>query len=86
MPNNAQISKECDALKELLLKKNSQYGDALSHPVLIFSDLTPEQRVRVMIDSKLTRLCNIGDFDNEDTITDLIGYLILLKIIKRNEG
>jgi len=86
MPNNAQISKECDALKELLLKKNARYGDALSHPVLIFSDLTPEQRVRVMIDSKLTRYCNIGDNDDEDTITDLIGYLILLKIIKRNEG
>lgn len=81
MPNSAQIRRACDEVCELLQKKNASYGDALSNPIRVFSDLDPETSIRSRIDDKLSRIRNagLGD-DTEDTLLDLIGYLILLRI------
>jgi len=39
----------------------------------------------VRIDDKLSRIANgSGELSDEDTITDLIGYLVLLKIAQRD--
>ncbi len=81
MPNSAQIRRACDEVCELLQKKNAAYGDALSNPIRVFSDLDPETSIRSRIDDKLSRIRNAGlDDDTEDTLLDLIGYLILLRI------
>lgn len=81
MPNSAQIRRACDEVCELLQKKNASYGDALSNPIRVFSDLDPETSIRSRIDDKLSRIRNAGlDDDTEDTLLDLIGYLILLRI------
>ena len=47
----------------------------------IFSKLKAIEAINVRIDDKLSRIKNKGVNDKtEDTLVDLIGYLILLKI------
>jgi hypothetical protein len=78
-----QIATTCDEIKELLLDKNRKYGDSAINPVRIFSKTDATEQLKVRIDDKLNRLKNLQEDETEDTITDLIGYLILLKIKMR---
>lgn len=75
-----QIVTVCDDIKQLLLDKNRKYGDSAINPVRIFSKTDATEQLKVRIDDKLNRLKNLQEDETEDTITDLIGYLILLKI------
>ena len=73
---------------ELLLEKNEAYGDTANNPPKIFSKLDAIDGIRARIDDKLSRIKNRGINDQtEDSVSDLIGYLILLKIelIKTNK-
>lgn len=72
----------CDAVKRLLLEKNRSYGDSALNPVRIFSKANTTEQLLVRIDDKLSRISRgVGMIsDDEDVITDLIGYLVLLKI------
>ena len=45
----------------------------------IFSKDDAAGAIRARIDDKLSRIANAQDDDDEDAVTDLIGYLILLK-------
>lgn len=76
------IVTECEALKELLLRKNAAYGDSAIRPLRIFSKADPEEQIKVRIDDKLSRLAR-GSDAGEDTIQDLLGYLILLRVARR---
>jgi hypothetical protein len=76
------ITKQCDDIKTMLLKKNEAYGDSALTPVRVFSKASSDEQIKVRIDDKLNRLMqgkNILESDN-DVIKDLIGYLILLLI------
>jgi len=64
---------------ELLIEKNKKYGNAAFDPVRIFSKADKIEQLKVRIDDKLSRILNQTE-DNEDTLLDLIGYLILLRI------
>lgn len=70
----------CDQIKELLLEKNRKYGDSALNPIRIFSKANNLEQIKVRIDDKLNRLKNIQEDETEDTVTDLIGYLVLYKI------
>lgn len=71
---------ECDKIKSLLLDKNAAYGDAVHQPGPLF-DVPPVVGIQARINDKLRRIQNKGVNDlTEDSITDLIGYLIHLKI------
>lgn len=84
MTNTQQeIIEICDSVKELLLEKNRKYGDSALNPIRIFSKSDSTEQIKVRIDDKLNRLKNQQEDDNEDTVTDLIGYLVLLKISQR---
>ena len=78
---------ECEALKKLLLDKNAAYGDAVHQRGPLF-DVDPIVGIQARINDKLRRLQNKGVNDlTEDSISDLIGYLIHLRIAlirKRN--
>lgn len=74
------IACKCDELKTLLLSKNLKYGDSALKPVRIFSNASSIEQIRVRIDDKINRIMNNGLFDDEDTVMDLAGYLILLRI------
>ena len=65
----------------LLLEKNAAYGDSALNPVGIFSRGNAVDSLCARIDDKLMRIKSKGlTPDTEDTVQDLIGYLILLKI------
>ena len=77
----------CNEIRDLLLSKNKAYGDSALEPDNIFSKLYNAQAICARIDDKLSRIKNNGlDDATEDTLDDLIGYLILLKIARETGG
>lgn len=88
-PTNSaeKIAAACDQIKELLLEKNRAYGDSALNPVRVFSKADAVEQIKVRIDDKISRLQRGKDTDKvpEDTVNDLIGYLILLKIAEGAE-
>ena len=76
-----EIVDTCDGIKALLLSKNEKYGNSALKPVTVFSKLNSAEAIKARIDDKLSRIANVGlDDATEDTLDDLIGYLLLLKI------
>lgn len=80
-----KISFEIDQIHEMLLQKNVAYGNAALDPVRIFSKAPSTAGLKIRIDDKLSRLAR-GEEAGEDTIKDLIGYLILLRMAQREEN
>jgi len=78
------IELECDAIKVMLLEKNSRYGNSALDPLRIFSKSDLDEQINVRIDDKLSRLArgNLAG-DTEDVVADLIGYLVLKRVAKR---
>jgi hypothetical protein len=82
-----EITQVCDEIRSFLVAKNVSYGDSALEPVRIFSKTDTIEQIYVRIDDKLSRLSRGHEFVGDDTIDDLIGYLILLKIArKRSHG
>ena len=72
---------KCDECKELLLEKNREYGDSALHPLGIFSKLNAIEAIKIRIDDKLARIQFSGQKNiKEDTVLDLIGYLVLMRV------
>jgi|TARA_R100000479_G_scaffold23889_1_gene9017 hypothetical protein len=66
---------------ELLIKKNNSYGNSATEPANIFSKGDAVESICARIDDKIMRIANKGINKNTfDTIDDLIGYLVLLRI------
>lgn len=66
-------------IETMLISKNKKYGNSALDPKRIFSRADATEQIKVRIDDKLSRMSK-GTNDNEDTIMDLMGYLVLLKI------
>lgn len=65
----------------LLIEKNKAYGDTANQPPQIFSKLSPIEAILARIDDKLSRIKQVGVNDKtEDTVLDLIGYLMLYRV------
>lgn len=79
-----RIIVECEKVKQLLLAKNASYGDSAMDPVRLFSKANAEEGLRVRIDDKLSRIARGADA-GEDTELDLIGYLILLRVVRASK-
>jgi hypothetical protein len=81
-----EVYKVLSEITEMLVAKNQKYGNSAIEPLGIFSDLSPEEGLKVRIDDKLKRIKN-GSLqkDDEDVINDLIGYLVILKILQKHE-
>ena len=80
-----KIKYECRMISDLLCKKNESYGDSACSPIQIFSKLDANEAICARIDDKLSRIANRGlNGDTEDTLFDLIGYLILLQIARKD--
>lgn len=80
------IIKVSTEVTNLLLEKNDAYGDSALNPVGIFSKGDPVESLCARLDDKLMRIKSRGITDaTEDTVQDLIGYLILLKIAIGNK-
>mgnify|MGYP003122731883 FL=1 len=73
---------------EMLVEKNQAYGDSATSPVNIFSKGNAVDSLCARIDDKLSRIKDNETItpDVEDTVEDLVGYLILLLIAREDDG
>jgi hypothetical protein len=75
------LDKVANKIINLLKEKNAAYGNTALNPPNIFSKLDSSEAICARLDDKLSRIKNKGVNDNtEDTVDDLIGYLLLLKM------
>ena len=79
----ARIIEACNDIKNMLIDKNRKYGNSAIDPIRILSHSDAIEQIKVRIDDKLSRIKSNQTDDVEDSISDLIGYLILLKIAKK---
>lgn len=82
MTFKADLTRELLQVHNMLIAKNEAYGNSALEPVRVFSTSDPVEQLRVRIDDKLSRLKS-STADNEDTVLDLMGYLVLLRIATR---
>lgn len=81
-----QINRECEGVARMLIAKNRKYGNSALAPLRVFSRADRVEQLRVRIDDKLSRIATSGDSGpDEDTVLDLIGYLVLYRIACRPE-
>jgi hypothetical protein len=78
------IEQECNEIKEMLLQKNKEYGNSAFYPKRIFSKANAIEQIKVRIDDKISRLSNSSEKSiPEDTVKDLIGYLVILRVAEK---
>ena len=81
VPFNIQLDRTTKKITDLLKSKNRAYGNSALDPANIFSKANATESLCARIDDKLMRIQNKGITDKtEDTVDDLIGYLLLLKM------
>jgi hypothetical protein len=77
-----QVTVVLEEIRDLLIAKNQKYGNSALEPLGVFIQLSAKEGLLVRIDDKLKRIKNGSlEKDDEDVVNDLIGYLVLLKII-----
>lgn len=75
------LDKVSQSIVKLLKEKNEAYGNTALNPANIFSKLDSTEAICARLDDKLSRIKNRGINDKtEDTLDDIIGYLLLLKM------
>lgn len=74
-----------DSIAELLVTKNQAYGNSALDPIRIFSKVGTQEGLDVRIDDKLSRIARGHEYPGDDTLKDLIGYLIMKLIERQNE-
>jgi hypothetical protein len=80
-----RIERLVGEIKDMLIAKNRAYGDSALEPVRVFSKTDTTEQLYVRIDDKLSRIQRGHEYPGDDTIFDLIGYLILLLISKERD-
>jgi hypothetical protein len=77
------IENEYKRLSQLSCSKNTAYGNSVFFPLGIFNKLGAREAICARIDDKLARIKQRGVDDlTEDTVDDLIGYLVALNITR----
>ena len=83
---NTKISEIIEKLEDLVLSKNTTYGNSLQNPVRVFSRATSVESICARIDDKLSRISAVGvNDDTIDTMYDLMGYYVHLLIAMERE-
>lgn len=72
-----KIAEVCDSIKDMLIEKNTAYGNSVGDPVRIFSKADKLEAIRVRIDDKLSRIQRGTGYPGDDDVRDLAGYLLL---------
>jgi len=80
-----QIDRVVSEIRDMLIAKNRSYGDSAIDPVRVFSKADAVEQIYVRIDDKLSRVKRGHEYPGDDTISDLIGYLVLLLIAKERD-
>ena len=77
-----KVRKICNSIADMLVEKNKSYGNSALDPIQCFYKGTASEAIKVRIDDKLSRIMRGKEYGQEDTIKDLMGYLILLELSK----
>ncbi len=81
-----QIAEKVVDIGAMLLAKNQAYGNSALEPVSVFArDVSTMQRLGVRLDDKVSRLQRGHEYADEDTLLDIVGYLVLMLIARDNE-
>lgn len=80
-----RIDRVMGEIKDMLIAKNRAYGDSALDPVRVFSKSDAIEQIYVRIDDKLSRVKRGHEYPGDDTIFDLVGYLVLLLIAKERD-
>lgn len=75
-----KVREICHGLAELLIAKNEAYGNSALSPLNCFFKGDATTAIKVRIDDKLSRIMKGKEYGQDDTILDIMGYLVLLKI------
>ena len=84
-----EITRVCREVENVLLAKNAVYGNSALDPLRVFSQADAVEQLKVRIDDKISRLVrgdehvSLAGEAREDTLVDLVGYLILLLVAQR---
>lgn len=70
----------CNGIAEMLIEKNKSYGNSALEPINCFYKGDAGTSIKVRIDDKLSRIMRGNEFQGDDTVLDLLGYLVLLLI------
>lgn len=80
MKTDARIRAKCREVASLLVLKNRSYGDSALNPLAVFAKGNPVENLCARIDDKLSRVKHAPGAFNENELSDLTGYLILLQL------
>lgn len=86
-PLAQQVQAVCGELVALIDRKNRAYGNSATEPLRVFSRASTVEQLAVRIDDKLSRLARGTRTEDvpEDTVIDLIGYLVIYLTQTRKE-
>lgn len=84
-PFEQSVNRITGDIAKLLIEKNKAYGDSALNPVRVFSKASRIEQLNVRIDDKISRIQRGTDYEDEDTVRDLIGYLVLRLIAEESE-
>lgn len=76
----SRVRNVCNNIAEMLIEKNKSYGNSALEPINCFYKGDAGTSIRVRIDDKLSRIMRGNEFQGDDTVLDLLGYLVLLLI------
>lgn len=79
------VKEVCEDIHKMLIEKNKCYGNSALDPIRCFSKLDPIETIKIRIDDKLSRLMRGSEFGSDDSIKDLMGYLVLLRIAQKQK-
>ena len=77
------IKEVCRELGQFLVEKNRAYGNSAADPLRVFSKVDALEQINVRIDDKLSRISRGSEYQGDDTELDLIGYLVLKRVLRR---
>lgn len=80
---NKEVKQITSDIAKMLIEKNKSYGNSALNPIRVFSKADDLEQLYVRLDDKLSRIKRGCDYKNEDVINDLIGYLIITKIKRK---
>lgn len=82
-----RIAEAFDSVRDMMLKKNEEYGDSVFQSIELFGhSIDAMTACLARISDKFKRLETLGLSEaSVDTLDDLVGYLIALKLIIEDE-
>lgn len=69
-----------NSIAKMLIEKNASYGNSALEPINCFYKGDAGTSIKVRIDDKLSRIMRGNEYQGDDTVKDLLGYLVLLLV------